>query len=70
LLFIDPIRRELIASVKVVTGTIRSVAFSPDGHRIAIGASDGSLRLLDDRSIEERQPMVGSTRERKEPTGR
>lgn len=52
--FIDPRRRELVATVKVVVGTIRGVAFSADGHRIAVATGDGKVKLFDDRPAAER----------------
>ena len=35
---------EKIATIKIVETTVVSVAFSPDGHRIATGNTDGSVR--------------------------
>lgn len=52
--FVDPKRYEVIATVRPVVGSVRGVSFSADGHRLAIAGSDGKVRVLDDRPASER----------------
>jgi formylglycine-generating enzyme required for sulfatase activity/mono/diheme cytochrome c family protein len=40
-----PIRVSLVASLKGHTGTVKSVAFSPDGRKLASGSADGTVRV-------------------------
>jgi WD40 repeat protein len=39
--------------------TYRCLAFSPDGSTLALGCDDGSIRLLDARTVEERAVLRG-----------
>ena len=57
LAFFDPRTREHIASMRALSGTVRGISFSADGHRLAVAASDGLVRVYDDRSKGERPSL-------------
>ena len=48
-------------TLKGHTGAVRSVAFSPDGKRIASGSDDGTLKVWDAASGQEMLTLKGHT---------
>jgi WD40 repeat protein len=48
------------STVKIVTGHAESVAFSPDGHRLAAGGADNTIRLLDADTFQQIGPTMAA----------